>query len=365
LNFDFGKNMTKTKPSLPEMTGPICPVPLQHSKKIVLGHGSGGKMMNDLIRKTFLPPLDNPALRAGDDAAIVQPNMGTRLAISTDAHVVWPLFFPGGDIGRLAVCGTVNDVAMLGARPLYLTAGFILEEGLDIEILERVVTSMKVAAEEAGVEIVAGDTKVVERGKADRLYITTAGVGTVFSGVEVGGARAKAGDVVILSGPIGDHGIAVLGARGELGFEADIQSDVAPLNHLIAAMLDASENVHVLRDPTRGGVASTLNEISQQSGVGIVLQEAAIPVRQAVQAACEMLGFDPLYVANEGKLLAIVGAEDAENVINVMRENKYGEQAVIIGEVTETPAGRVLMKTVFGSTRVVDILSGEMLPRIC
>ncbi len=321
--------------------------------------------MNDLIRRTFLPQLDNPALRAGDDAGVVQANACTKLAISTDAHVVSPLFFPGGDIGHLAVCGTVNDVAMLGATPQYLTAGFILEEGLKLEILERVVQSMKIAAEEAGVEIVAGDTKVVQRGKADGLYITTAGVGTIISGVEVGGALARPGDVVILSGPIGDHGIAVLGARGELGFESDIQSDCAPLNHLIAAILETSNQIHVLRDPTRGGVASALNEIAAQSNVGITLNELAIPVRPAVQAACEMLGFDPLYVANEGKLIAIVGRNDAQAIVDEMRITKYGEEVVIIGEVTEKPAGRVLMKTAYGSTRVVDVLAGEMLPRIC
>jgi hydrogenase expression/formation protein HypE len=351
--------------TIPTMQGPVCPVPLAHGEKIVMGHGSGGKMMNDLIRKTFLPPLDNPALRAGDDAGVVSPNMCTQLAISTDAHVVWPLFFPGGDIGKLAVCGTVNDVAMLGATPQYLTAGFILEEGLDIGILEQVVQSMKAAAEEAGVEIVAGDTKVVQRGKADGLYITTAGVGTVISGVEVGGAHAKPGDVVIVSGTLGDHGIAVLGARGDLGFETDILSDVAPLNHLIAAMFEVSDEIHVLRDPTRGGVASTLNEIANQSGVGITLNETAIPVKPAVQAASEMLGFDPLYIANEGKLVAIVGQKDAEIILETIRNTQYGAEAVSIGEVTESPAGRVLMKTAFGSTRVVDVLAGEMLPRIC
>jgi hydrogenase expression/formation protein HypE len=361
----MSENQDLRTEEIPAMEGPVCPVPLRHGKTIVMGHGSGGKMMNDLIRETFLPPLDNPTLRAGDDAGVVEPNSCTQLAISTDAHVVSPLFFPGGDIGHLAVCGTVNDVAMLGATPQYLTAGFILEEGLEIDTLERVVQSMKVAAEEAGVEIVAGDTKVVQRGKADGLYITTAGVGTIFPGVKVGGAHAKPGDVVIISGPIGDHGIAVLGARGELGFESDIQSDCAPLNHLISAMLKTSENIHVLRDPTRGGVASALNEIAVQSNVSITLNEATIPVRPAVQAACEMLGFDPLYVANEGKLIAIVGPEDADEILNAMHKTKYGENAVIIGEVTGKPAGRVLMKTAFGSTRVVDVLAGEMLPRIC
>lgn len=347
------------------MSGPVCPIPLSHGEKIVLGHGSGGKMMNDLIKNTFLPPLDNPALRAGDDAGVVQANPCTRLAISTDAHVVSPLFFPGGDIGTLAVCGTVNDVAMMGATPLFLTAGFILEEGLDISVLERVTYSMKMAAAEAGVEIVAGDTKVVQKNKADGLYITTAGVGTLIPGVEIGGAQARPGDTIIVSGTLGDHGIAVLGARGELGFEAEIDSDVAPLNHLIAAILDASDGVHVLRDPTRGGVASTLNEIAVQSGVGMIINETAIPVAPAVQAACEMLGFDPLYVANEGKLIAIVVPQDAAQVVDVMRRTQYGSQAVIIGQVTTHPPGRVLMKTAFGSTRVVDVLTGEMLPRIC
>lgn len=347
------------------MSGPVCPLPLSHGSQIVMGHGSGGKMMNDLIRTTFLPPLDNPALRAGDDAGVVQPNECTRLAISTDAHVVSPLFFPGGDIGRLAVCGTVNDVAMLGAVPQYLTAGFILEEGLDIDILQRVVLSMQIAAHEAGVEIVAGDTKVVQKNKADGLYITTSGVGVVIPGVTIGGACARPGDVIILSGTMGDHGIAVLGARGELGFESDIHSDVAPLNHLVEAILDASDQVHVLRDPTRGGVASALNEIAVQSQVGITLHENTLPVRPAVQAACEMLGFDPLYVANEGKLLAFVAAQEAQTVLQVMQASPHGREAAIIGKVTETPAGRVLMKTAIGATRVVDVLAGEMLPRIC
>jgi len=309
--------------------------------------------------------FDNPALRAGDDAARVESNLHSNLAISTDAHVVFPLFFPGGDIGKLAVCGTVNDVAMLGAKPLYLTAGFILEEGLPMETLKQVVASMKAAADEAGVQIVAGDTKVVQRGKADGLYITTAGVGVVREGVTISGANAKVGDAVILSGSIGDHGIAVLAARGELGFQSSLQSDVAPLNHLIDAMMNASNNVHVLRDPTRGGLATTLNEIANQSNVGILLNEETLPVHPEVAAACEMLGFDPLYVANEGKLVTMVAREDAEKVLSAMRATKYGEGAVIIGEVTAEPRGRVLLKTELGSTRIVDMLAGEMLPRIC
>ncbi len=345
--------------------GAVCAPPLTHNEQIVMGHGAGGRMSHQLIQKAFMSAFDNPALRAGDDAARVESNLHSNLAISTDAHVVFPLFFPGGDIGKLAVCGTVNDVAMLGAKPLYLTAGFILEEGLPMETLKQVVASMKAAADEAGVQIVAGDTKVVQRGKADGLYITTAGVGVVREGVSISGANAKAGDAVILSGSIGDHGIAVLAARGELGFQSSLQSDVAPLNHLIDAMMNASNNVHVLRDPTRGGLATTLNEIANQSNVGIMLNEETLPVHPEVAAACEMLGFDPLYVANEGKLVTMVAREDAEKVLAAMRATKYGEAAVIIGEVTAEPRGRVLLKTELGSTRIVDMLAGEMLPRIC
>ena len=346
-------------------SGPACPVPIRQRGQVILGHGSGGKLSQDLIGGLFLPPFDNPALRAGNDAGVVALNGHTRLAVSTDSHVVWPLFFPGGDIGRLAVCGTVNDVAMMGAVPRYLTAGFILEEGLELSLLAQVVASMQAAAAEAGVQIIAGDTKVVERGKADGLYINTAGVGELRPGVTLGGALARPGDVILLSGPIGDHGIAVLGARGDLGFETDIVSDVAPLNHLVAAMLAASQQVHVLRDPTRGGVASTLNEIAQQSQVGIWLDEEAIPARPGVRAACEMLGFDPLYVANEGKLLAIVAREAAGAVLAAMRATRYGEEAVQVGEVRADPPGRVLLRTTLGTTRIVDLLMGEMLPRIC
>ncbi|HRK89912.1 MAG TPA: hydrogenase expression/formation protein HypE [Anaerolineales bacterium] len=345
--------------------GAVCAPPLTHNEQIVMGHGAGGRMSHQLIQKSFVSAFQNTALNAGDDAALVEPGLRQKLSISTDAHVVSPLFFPGGDIGKLAVCGTVNDVAMLGAKPLYLTAGFILEEGLPMDTLKRVVESMRLAAEEAGVQIVAGDTKVVQKGKADGMYITTAGVGVVREDVNVSGANAKPGDVVILSGTIGDHGIAVLGARGELGFESSLQSDVAPLNHLIAAMLDASPNIHVLRDPTRGGLATTLNEIAVQSNAGILLKEETIPVHPEVNAACEMLGFDALYVANEGKLVAIVGADDAEKVLSAMKSTKYGEGAVVIGEVVAEPKSRVLLKTVLGSTRVVDMLAGEMLPRIC
>jgi len=365
-----------------DLQGLACPVPLPHTKQVVMGHGSGGRMTHDLIQKVFLPHFSNPSLLAGNDAAALnfQAVTGTspneietrkipQIAVSTDSHVVWPLFFPGGDIGRLAVCGTVNDVAMLGATPLYLTAAFILEEGLPMETLEQVVHSMGMAAEEAGVHLIAGDTKVVQRGKADGLYINTAGIGIIPAGIMIGGARATPGDVVILSGPVGDHGIAVLSARGELGFEAEIISDISPLNHLVKSMLavsgeDASP-IHTLRDPTRGGLATTLNEIARQSQVNILIYEEKIPVRPAVRAACEMLGFDPLYVANEGKLVAIVSPQAAEATLDVMRRTHYGEEAVIIGEVREATAGRVLMKTAIGGTRIVDILAGEMLPRIC
>ncbi len=345
--------------------GPVCPIPLPHNERIVMGHGSGGKMSHDLIARFFLPHFDNPALLAGDDAAALSLDPHLKLAVSTDLHVVWPLFFPGGDIGRLSVCGTVNDVAMLGAEPVYLTAGFILEEGLEMTVLERIVHSMVEAAQEAGVSIVAGDTKVVQRGKADGLYITTAGIGLIRGANPIGGAQARPGDAVLLSGPIGDHGIAVLAARGDLGFEIDIQSDVAPLNRLVAAMLESGAEIHVLRDPTRGGLATTLNEIAIQSQVSVVLEETAIPVREPVAAACEVLGFDPLYVANEGKLVAFVAPQHVESLLAVMRRTRYGEQAVQIGVVQTSERGRVVMRTRLGSTRIVDRLSGEMLPRIC
>ncbi|MCC7360572.1 MAG: hydrogenase expression/formation protein HypE [Anaerolineales bacterium] len=333
--------------------------------RIVLGHGSGGKLSHDLVARLFTPVFDNPALRAGDDAAEVAVAATGRLAVSTDAHVVSPLFFPGGDIGRLAVCGTVNDVAMLGARPQALTAAFVLEEGLELATLQRVAASMQAAAAEAGVSIVAGDTKVVQRGHADGLYIATTGLGVIPAGRRVSGALARPGDVVLVSGPMGDHGLAVLSARGELGFELGVPSDVAPLNHLVAAMFAAEEGIHVLRDPTRGGLATTLNEIAQQARVGIVIEEGRVPVRPEVAAACEVLGFDPLYVANEGKLVAIVAPEAAEAVLAAMRATRYGEAAVRIGEVRAGPAGRVLLRTALGSHRVVETLMGEMLPRIC
>lgn len=353
----------------PTFEGPVCPLPLTHGDQIVMGHGSGGKMTNELIERIFYPHLRSQALAEGNDFARLglspEATLQGTLSVSTDSHIVTPLFFPGGDIGRLAVCGTVNDVAMSGAVPLYLTAGFILEEGLPVETLERVVASMAAAAREAGVQFVAGDTKVAERGKVDRLYVTTTGLGWTPAGRMIGGQMAQPGDVVLVSGTMGDHGIAVLGARGDLGFETEIQSDVAPLNGLIADVLAAAPNTHVLRDPTRGGLATTLNEIAGQSQVCILLDESSVPVQPAVQAACEMLGFDPLYVANEGKVIVIVPQNEAEAALAAMGSHPYGADAARIGIVQAEPPRRVLMRTLIGGTRVLDVMAGEMLPRIC
>ena len=355
--------------SSPSFEGAYCPVPLRHNDQIVMGHGSGGRMTSELIRRVFTPFLSSPALLEGNDSARVNlpavAGLKGRLSISTDSHIVSPIFFHGGDIGRLAVCGTVNDVCMTGAIPLYLTAGFILEEGLPVEFLEQVVKSMQAAAQEAGVQVVAGDTKVVEKGKADGLFINTAGVGWIPEGRLIGGEQARPGDVVLLSGTLGDHGIAVLVARGDLGFQTDISSDVAPLNHLIAAVLEAAPHTHVLRDPTRGGLATTLNEIAVQSKMGIWLDEKAIPIRNEVRAASEILGFDPFYIANEGKVIVITPAEEAGAALKAMCDNRYGEMATRIGTVRPDPAGRVLLKTQIGGTRVLDVMAGEMLPRIC
>ena len=364
--------MTETS-DLPEIPGLVCPVPLPHQESIVLGHGSGGKLMHDLIARHFYPNFQNPILAQGNDAGTFRlpspvnnvDGQQLILAVSTDSHVVSPLFFKGGDIGRLSISGTVNDLAMSGAVPLYLTAGFILEEGLDIHLLDQVIISMAKTAVEAGVQVIAGDTKVVQKGKADLLYINTAGIGTLPTGTTIGGSQAKPGDAVLINGTIGDHGIAVLEARGELGFESGIESDVAPLNHMIHKLIQAGIEIHVLRDPTRGGVGTTLNEIAQQSRVGIMIHENSIPVKQAVSAACEMLGLDPLYIANEGKVIVIVAPRDAQRALEFMRAHPYGHDAVQIGEVISLPTPRVLLKTSIGTTRVIDTLSGELLPRIC
>ena len=357
----------------PEIDGPVCPLPISHNDKIVLGHGSGGKMSMDLIERTFYPPLENPILMKANDAGIAQivlPQLDGqaaigKIAMSTDSHVVNPLFFAGGDIGRLAVCGTVNDITMMGAQPSYLTASFILEEGLDIELLNRILRSMRSAALEASIQIIAGDTKVVEKGKADHMYINTAGVGIVPPGINVAGANTKPGDVVILSGTIGDHGIAVLEARGELGFQSSIESDAAPLNGIVGDILEITDQIHTMRDPTRGGLATSLNEIAVQSQVCIEIEENKIPVNNAVLSACELLGFDPLYIANEGKFILTVPPQFSDLIIQKMKSHKYGKDAVIIGRVTDQPVGRVLLKTSIGTRRIVDILTGELLPRIC
>jgi hydrogenase expression/formation protein HypE len=344
---------------------------------IRLAHGAGGKMMNDLIRKVFATPLDNPYLRQMADSAVVHsliPNMSDakgaetgslRVAISTDSFTVRPLVFPGGDIGSLAVHGTVNDVAMSGAKPLWLTAGFILEEGLPMETLEQVVSSMAESAREAGVAIVAGDTKVVEQGHGDGIYINTAGVGIIPAGIGIGPDRGRPGDVVLLSGTIGDHGIAVLSKREGLGFETELVSDSAALNGLVEDLLAVAPNTHCLRDPTRGGLAAALNELAGTSKVGIEIEERAVPVRPAVAAACEMLGFDPLTVANEGKLVAFVPPAEAELALEALRSHPLGGEAARIGVVTEEHPGMVLLSTGIGGRRVVDMPLGELLPRIC
>ena len=344
--------------------GAVCPIPLTHNEQIVLGHGSGGKMSRDLIVKTFLAAFDNPILRTGDDAAPLEIE-GAGLSVSVDSHVVTPLFFPGGDIGKLAVCGTVNDVAMLGARPLYLTAGFILEEGFPLRDLRRIVGSMAAAAREAGVAVIAGDTKVVEQGKGDGVFISTTGIGVVPEGLYISGDRARPGDRILLSGTIGDHGVAIMSLREDLRFGTTVASDTAALHGLVATMVEAVPDIHCLRDPTRGGLATTLNEIAQQSRVGMRIREAPIPVRPQVRAACEFLGLDPLYVANEGKLVAICPPEAAERLLAAMQAHPLGADAAIIGEVVDDRHHFVEMETAFGGRRMVDWLTGEQLPRIC
>jgi hydrogenase expression/formation protein HypE len=329
-----------------------------------MSHGSGGRAMAQLIDQLFARHLDNPLLAQGNDQALFAVAAG-RMVMSTDCHVVSPLFFPGGDIGSLAVHGTINDVAMAGARPLYLAAGFILEEGFPLADLERIVASMATASRDAGVPVVTGDTKVVEKGKGDGVFITTTGVGVVPEGVDVSGDRAAPGDAVLVSGTLGDHGVAIMSSRENLEFETSIVSDSAALHTLVADMLAVAPGIHCLRDPTRGGLASTLNELASQSGVGISLDEDAIPVRTEVAAACELLGLDPLYVANEGKLICICAEADAGALLSAMRAHPLGAEAARIGSVIADPHGFVQMQTAFGGSRVVDWLAGEQLPRIC
>ena len=349
-----------------------CPAPHPVKDTIVLGHGSGGRLSADLMRSVFLPAFANPVLSRLDDQAIVNVK-GVRLAITTDSFVVKPLFFPGGDIGSLAVHGTVNDLAMGGAKPLFLSVAFIIEEGLSITVLRRVVESLRATAQKAGVEIVTGDTKVVEQGSGDELFINTTGIGLVPDHLELSANRARPGDRVLLSGSIGEHGIAILAQREGLEFECPVESDSAALHGLVAAMLQVTNNagnnysnqIRCLRDPTRGGVSSTLNEIAEQSRVGIHLEESAIPIREEVRGACEMLGLDPLYVANEGKLIAIVAPQAADAVLSAMRADPLGRNAQIIGTVVESASPIVTIRTELGTSRCVDMLAGDQLPRIC
>jgi hydrogenase expression/formation protein HypE len=364
------------EPAATDVTGLLspflgsCPLPIFEHKNIVLGHGSGGKLSAELIEKVFVSRFANPMLDRMNDSALLEI-AGACLAFTTDSFVVTPIFFPGGDIGTLAVNGTVNDLAMAGAKPLYLSAAFILEEGLAAADLARVADSMQAAALKAGVQLVTGDTKVVNRGKGDQVFITTTGIGQVASDVQLSADRARPGDKIIVSGYIGDHGITILSQRENLEFEADLQSDCAALNGLVDAMFEEArlagspDSIRCLRDPTRGGVASTLNEIAGRSGVGMMLEEHAIPVRDTVRGACEMLGLDPLYVANEGKLLAVVASDLAPRIFDRMKNHPLGSESRMIGQVMEAPRRMVLMKTSVGGTRVVDTLFGEQLPRIC
>lgn len=337
--------------------------PSQNDEYILLAHGAGGRLSHDLIEHTLIPVLGHGPSNRLDDSAVLQ--VTDRIAFTTDSYVVNPLFFPGGDIGRLAVCGTVNDLAMSGASPRYLSLAFIIEEGLPFTTLRAIVQSVRATADEAGVSIVTGDTKVVSRGQADGLFITTSGIGILSQGVDISGSNCRPGDKILISGGIGEHGIAIVSQREGLAFSADVMSDCAPLNRLVADLLATSPDIHCLRDPTRGGLASTLNEFASQSGVGIAIDEERLPVSGAVRAACEMLGLDPLYVANEGKLVAVVGPGKAEALLAAMKRSPYGRDAALIGEVTSDHPGRVTMKTTLGPSRILDMLSGEPLPRIC
>jgi hydrogenase expression/formation protein HypE len=339
-----------------------CPVPISRYDKVVLGHGGGGKLSNDLIEGLMVKELGNEMLDVLHDGAVFETS--GKMAFSTDSFVVDPIFFPGGDIGELAVYGTVNDIACCGAVPLYLSLSLIIEEGLPMEDLRKIIASVKHAATRSGVKIITGDTKVVEKGKGDRIFINTSGVGTIISGTMISPESCRPGDKILLNGYIGDHGIAIISSREGIQFETSVVSDCAPLNEMIAEICNICSSVKVFRDPTRGGVASALNEISKASGYGIRINEKDIPVRDQVRGACEILGFDPLYVANEGKLIVIVPGGEADMVLEVMKKNALGKDSAIIGEVTGDRTG-VRMETVIGSSRIVDMLSGEQLPRIC
>jgi hydrogenase expression/formation protein HypE len=351
--------------SLPSFDGWSCPLPLQNYPTIVLGHGSGGKMMNDLIRHLFAAELGNNLLDQLGDSTLLPPFPTARLAFTTDSFVVNPLFFPGGDIGELAVNGTVNDLAMSGAKPLYLSAGFILEEGLPMETLARLVASMGRACRQAGVMIVAGDTKVVNKGHGDGVYINTTGLGWLAEGIDIRPQNARPGDVILVNGTLGDHGVAVLSVREGLQFDTVIESDTTPLNDLVEAMLATTPEIHCLRDLTRGGLAAALNELAAASRVGIEFEENRVPLRPEVATACEMLGLDPFYIANEGKLLAIVPEKWGEALLETMQKHPKGEKAAIIGRVVADHPGLVVAQTAIGGSRLVDLPAGELLPRIC
>ncbi len=344
--------------------GLSCPIPLEQYPHVLLAHGGGGKLTQRLIANMFLPQFSNPMLEPLHDGAIITMN-GRRIAFSTDSFVVSPIFFPGGNIGELAIYGTVNDLAMCGAKPEFLSVGLIIEEGLPMEDLWQITQSMRKAADRAGVHLVTGDTKVVDRGKGDKLFINTSGLGIIPDGISISPRNARAGDEIIVSGPIGLHGIAIMSVREGLEFDAPVLSDTAPLNHLVGRILVEGRGVHVLRDPTRGGLASALNEIASSSHIGISIREDALPVTDEVQGACEILGLDPLYVANEGKFLAFVDPSETARVLDILRADELGRDACVIGTVLSDHRGTVVMKTRIGGNRVVDMLSGEQLPRIC
>lgn len=333
-------------------------------EKILLSHGSGGKLSYNLIKELFLANFNNSYLERLDDGAVLNID-GLRLAYTTDSYTVDPLFFNGGNIGELAVYGTVNDLAMCGAEPSYLSCSFIIEEGFPLSLLEKIVSSIKKASLVAHVDIVTGDTKVVNKGAADKIFINTTGIGVVKEGINISGNNAQIGDLIVINGPIGNHEIAVLSEREGLKFETEIKSDTAPLSSLVAEMLEVSKDIHVLRDPTRGGLSTTLNEIALSSKVDIEINEGDIPIQEEVRAACEILGYDPLYLANEGKLVAFIPSKIAPNVLKKMKENKYGKKSKIIGRVVKRSAGKVYLNTTIGGERIVDMLTGEQLPRIC
>jgi len=341
-----------------------CPIPIDRYPHVMLAHGGGGKFMHQLIEKMFLPSFRNERLQTRHDGAVINLN-GSRLAFSTDSYVVQPLFFPGGDIGSLAIHGTVNDLAMCGARPLYLSCGLIIEEGLPMETLWRVIQSMKKAAESSGVELVTGDTKVVDKGKGDGIFINTAGIGIIEHDLSISPQNVQPNDAIIISGDVGKHGIAIMAEREGLAFESTIESDSAPMASLVQELIDAGIEIHCLRDLTRGGLASALVEIAETAKLQIEIDERSIPVQEQVQGACEILGLDPIYVANEGRFVAIVPADDAKRTLEIMRTHMLGANAEIIGRVIQNPSGLVTMKSKIGVTRIVDMLSGEQLPRIC